>query len=119
MNFQFVKDEAALTKTKRLGGCELAKADLDRVTVWQTQLDYYFNMHTGYHGTDGNHYIYVFVGDPPASGMPRVFVDGKRAGEYDGAPNAGKMKAKHIADAQAVVRGNKALFLKIVKNLTA
>ncbi len=117
MNFQFTKTEPALTKAVRIAGCGLAKTDLAGVTVWQTQ-DFQFNMHTGYHGVDGNHYIYVFVGDPPARDMPRIFVDGKKAGEFS-AEGGGGMKPKHINDAKAVVAANKALFLKIVKNLTA
>lgn len=84
--------------------------------MWQRE-DFKFGMHTGYHGRDGNHYIYVYVGDPPSGDTPRVFVDGKKAGQYEG--SGGGMKAKHVNDAKAVVSNNKAVFLKIVKNLTS
>ena len=117
MNFTFVRGDTTLTKEIKLGGCGLAATDLTGVSVWQAQ-DFKFGMHTGYHGRDGNHYIYVYVGDPPSRDTPRVFVDGKRAGEFE-AGSGGGMKTKHIADARSVVSSNKAVFLKIVKNLNS
>ena len=117
MNFTFEKGNPTLTREIKLAGCGLRESDLTGVTVWQRE-DFKFGMHTGYHGRDGNHYIYVYVGDAPAGDTPRVFVDGKKAGQYEGG-SAGGMKTKHITDAKNVVSNNKALFLKIVKNLTS
>lgn len=116
MNFTFTSGDAKLTKPVAQDGCGLKTSDLTGVTVWQRE-DFSFNMHTGYHGRDGNHYIYVYAGDPPSRDMPRIFVDGPKAGQYEGSQPA--MKSKHVTDAKRVVSSNLALFLKIVKNTTA
>jgi hypothetical protein len=117
MNFQFTSTDTKLTATVRNGGCGLTAADLRAVTTWQAQ-DFQFNMHTGYHGTDGGHYIYLYTGTAPARDMPRIWLQGTKSGTVENADKGG-LKAKHISDAARVVTANQALFVKIVKNTTA
>ena len=113
MNFQFTSSEAALTKTVATGGFGLSTTDLTGAT-WQGSDDYQFNLHSGYHAGEGNHYIYVFSGrTPPRSNASRLFVDGKRAGEYVAGSNP--LSSRGLRDAVNVITRNKSVFVKLIK----
>jgi hypothetical protein len=114
MNFQFTSGNTVFTKPVRESGFGLAAADLTGVRAWQRG-DFQFNLHTGYHAGENNHYIYVFSGSSaPSRNVPRIFIDGTRAGEY--VSGTADLKTRDQTEACALVTNNKALFLKIVKN---
>ncbi|HEY0077570.1 MAG TPA: hypothetical protein VGB73_02920 [Pyrinomonadaceae bacterium] len=114
MNFQLIKSDPTLTKLTNQGGCGLSQRQVNGIVREQGSGDYYFSMHTGYHGMGARHYIYVHDGTPPKKNMGRIFINTR---EVDG--NFGSLKNRHIRDAQEVVRDNEALFLTIIANITA
>jgi hypothetical protein len=114
MHFQFYKTEQKLTTPVVRGGCGLTQTQVNGITRQQGYVDYYFSMHTGYHGTGAMHYIYVHDGNPPKKDTGRIFISSQST-----AGNFGSLKNRHIEDAKQVVRDNQALFLQIINNLTA
>lgn len=115
MDFYFTSDEQQLTRPIQQGGCGLGVNDLANVKRWQQNLDYKFNVHTGYHGSSSGHYIYIRSATRPKNrDLMRIWITGEKAGRAEG--NDPNLKNKHTRDAGEVVLANQTLFVQIMEN---
>lgn len=111
MRFQFSSGNAILKKAVNQGGLGMSDDEVGAVRVWQGQAGYVFEFHSGMHGDPC---IYVNSESSPIKrDVPCIWLSGKKALTWR---NQNSLKGRDSADAEAVVRGNQALFLRFHKS---